>query len=585
MPTTDANANAGVPPEVAPADTPMDSVPTTVGPGLSPTGVCTTAAEMSAVVGAMIVERFGIDSTAQETLLNQLETFFTKAGVTNDHIFGFMSDPTSWPDPNRSGLNQSALKSVTRPVILLLSELAGNVHFMLSKNLYLKAGVKYDDFNKWVTSNMPTPKKITGSQSQSTLSNDEHKLPSFKVPTFKGDLIAGDKYIDDVVISFTNVAMEKYLTDSAWCTKNIEWSGAFASRIRESIKHNDILGFIATQEESQKNCAKLWDTVTAHLTSSDLTMARAMAHWNTLFSLKCEDRDTFLHFYSKAKSMVFKLKRDNSTAIKDDIFLRAYFAKAIEAPELQTNVKKLVTDRAGTYDTILELIHKDFRAQETNDALRDNPSTHHSSRRSRTEDHSDEKKKRIKTEEGTQMTRPKFPDNENQLLPSTYYTQFKQWYEHMIVPADERTENQKAWLRTFQFDFRTPYQKRYGGGFHPGSTSDNGRSSGAKRDSDNGERPNMRYSGRSGDYRVGNGRNSSNNSSYDGRNQGTRHGRRVDFDASYDDSKDDHHDEYADFLEWRETRSRSLRRGRASGDEGDREASRPRREQFFRSAP
>ena len=455
---------------------------------------------------------------------------------------------------------------------------------MLSKNLYLKQGVKYDAFQKWITANKPSQKKTNGSQSQNTISTDEHKIPTFKVPTFKGDLIAGDKYIDDVVISFTNVAMEKYLTDAVWCTQNIEWSSAFASRIRESIKHNDILGFIATQEESQKNCAKLWDTVTAHLTSSDLTMARAMAHWNTLFGLKCEDRDTFLHFYSKAKSMVFKLKRDNSTAIQDDIFLRAYFAKAIEAPELQTNVKKLVTDRAGTYDSILELIHKDFRAQETNDALRDNPTTISASRRSRAEERPDDKRKRPKTEETTVVARPKFPDNENQLLPSSYYAQFKQWYEHMIIPVNERTDDQKAWLRTFQFDYRTPFQKRYGGGFHPGGNPD-GRSNGNRREQNDGERPNLRYSGRSADFRGGNSRNSSSHGNYDGRNQQNRQGRRVDFDDGYDDRKDDYHEEYDDFLEWRESRSRSLRRGRTNDDDGNREHTRPRREQLFRSVP
>ena len=73
--------------------------------------------------------------------------------------------------------------------------------------------------------------------------------------------------------------------------------------------------------------------------------------------------------------------------------------------------------------------------------------------------------------------------------------------------------------------------------------------------------------------------------SYDDHNQVNRNGRRVDFDTSYDESKDNHHDEYANFLEWRESRSCSLRRGRASDDDGNHEGSHRRREQFFRSVP
>ena len=58
-------------------------------------------------------------------------------------------------------------------------------------------------------------------------------------------------------------------------------------------------------------------------------------------------------------------------AVTDDIFLKAYFAKVIQAPELQTEVKKLLKGGASSYATILELIHEDYRAQETGEQLRD----------------------------------------------------------------------------------------------------------------------------------------------------------------------------------------------------------------------
>ena len=95
----------------------------------------------------------------------------------------------------------------------------------------------------------------------------------------------------------------------------------------------------------------------------------------------------------------------------------------------------------------------------------------------------------------------------------------------------------------------------------------------------------MRYSGRSNEFRGGTNRNSSSHGNYDGRNQQNRQGRRVDFDVGIDDGKDEYHDEYDDFLEWRESRSRSLRRGRTNDDDGGRDSNRPRREQLFRSVP
>ena len=62
-----------------------------------------------------------------------------------------------------------------------------------------------------------------------------------------------------------------------------------------------------------------------------------------------------------------------SVAVTDDVFLRTYFSKVIQAPELHTEVKKLITAKNGTYETILQLIHDDFREIETGDALRDVP--------------------------------------------------------------------------------------------------------------------------------------------------------------------------------------------------------------------
>jgi len=69
-----------------------------------------------------------------------------------------------------------------------------------------------------------------------------------------------------------------------------------------------------------------------------------MSNWQLLFALKCEDRDLFLSFYSKNKLTLHKLKRSNLIAVTDDVFLKAFFAKAISVDELEGESKKLLKD-------------------------------------------------------------------------------------------------------------------------------------------------------------------------------------------------------------------------------------------------
>ena len=126
--------------------------------------------------------------------------------------------------------------------------------------------------------------------------------------------------------------MARYLDSKSYCNNNPCWSGDFASRTREFIAVNNILSFLATELEHENNCFKVWSKVIKHLTTSDITTTRAMSHWKTLFGLKCKSRDNFLTFYSKAKGVLHKLKKHDSVAVTNDVFLNAYFAMTIEAP-------------------------------------------------------------------------------------------------------------------------------------------------------------------------------------------------------------------------------------------------------------
>ena len=230
----------------------------------------------------------------------------------------------------------------------------------------------------------------------------------------------------------------------------------------------------------------------------------------------------------------------------------------IEAPELQTEVKKLISDSSGTYETILELIHQDYRAQETGDTLRvSTPASTLSSRRSKAD---------TSANADVKPRPPRFPHNEGNLLPSHFYSQFKTWYQHMSVPKDQRNQETLEWIKTFKFEFRSPNSRR-----------ENGRNNHRNDHRDNSSTTPRRYD--------------------DSRDSGAIRGRRAEF--SHDDynmpsttrsrsrsRSRERDDDYNDFLAWQESRSRSSRRAFHRGDDyttGDVDSGRRRRVQMFRS--
>ena len=70
-------------------------------------------------------------------------------------------------------------------------------------------------------------------------------------------------------------------------------------------------------------------------------------------------------FYSKAKGVIHKLIKGNLVVVINDVFLKDYFAKVIEAPELQTEVRDFLKDTSKSYIEVLEDIHNNYRAQAT----------------------------------------------------------------------------------------------------------------------------------------------------------------------------------------------------------------------------
>jgi len=77
-----------------------------------------------------------------------------------------------------------------------------------------------------------------------TIKNTKTKIPAFKVPIYKGDTLDGDEYIWMVKMTFKSNVMSQFLEDPNHYDNSPYWSGAFASRLRESIEESNILLFI-----------------------------------------------------------------------------------------------------------------------------------------------------------------------------------------------------------------------------------------------------------------------------------------------------------------------------------------------------
>jgi len=176
-----------------------------------------------------------------------------------------------------------------------------------------------------------------------------------------------------------------------------------------------------------------------------------MTNWSSLLSSKCEDRDSFLSFYSKTKGILRKLDKGCLIASKDKVFLKAYSSMEAEATELQTEVTYFLRDMNATYLETLELTHADFRVQTTGDHLRDTTTRLGPTgivRRVKPDDNINPKKTDVPPNKNRF-----FLNNHGKLLPSEYYRQFREWYKVFSTFKSYHPPAQLSWIDNFKFNF------------------------------------------------------------------------------------------------------------------------------------
>ena len=131
-----------------------------------------------------------------------------------------------------------------------------------------------------------------------------------------------------------------------------------------------------------------------------------------------------------------------------------FFCRALDVPELQYHPKELVNDMRLSWTQIFERIQKDYRSIESTEALRSsgellkNRLARRAARFNTTPSGKHPGKPPVR--------QPRFPLNTGNLLPHKYYLQFKEWYEEMSKPKEEKNPK---FFSTFKFQHINPKTK------------------------------------------------------------------------------------------------------------------------------
>ena len=216
----------------------------------------------------------------------------------------------------------------------------------------------------------------------------------------------------------------------------------------------------------ENNCAKVWTRIQSHLSSTDVITAHVMNLSTKLFALKCDDRDSFLAFYSQVKGLSHKLSEHNSVAVQDDVFMRAFLSKTIEAPELQSEVKKSLKEPKIKYLEVLEKVFEDYRVQETGQHLQETQAFSTAGRIACKVAHEQE------TKPAPTKLPPilfHFPRNSDNKIPSEIYTQVREWFKRAIKPKPDKSDADKEFLSSFSFKMHQ--SRKQGGPPHKGPRS------------------------------------------------------------------------------------------------------------------
>ena len=119
----------------------------------------------------------------------------------------------------------------------------------LGYRLHMNETISYNDLVEWYGATKSHMSKMRAAGF--TTSIQESKVPSLNVPDFVGNPLKGDLFEQKVVTIFGNNVMALFLTSEYRCDNHSAWSGAFASRLRDSLRNYTIVEYLSTELEEE----------------------------------------------------------------------------------------------------------------------------------------------------------------------------------------------------------------------------------------------------------------------------------------------------------------------------------------------
>ena len=134
--------------------------------------------------------------------------------------------------------------------------------------------------------------------------------------------------------------------------------------------------------------------------------------------------------------------------VTDDTFIHAYLAKTIEAPELKQEVKQFIISSDGDYESILDKVFKDFRAQESSEYLCSRSGTARSISFAASRGAAKAAKPAASDKGDSKGSSPTpFPSNFVNAIPAHVYSQVTEWYPCAV----RRNEQDKVWIKKMKW--------------------------------------------------------------------------------------------------------------------------------------
>ena len=285
------------------------------------------SANFLTVINKIISSHLSLTNDESDSLRHDLGVYLHSHSIRGTASMDVMGHPQSWTKP-RLLPESPQIPQITPPVIACLAKIAEAMKYAHSDNYYITADTSFKNIDTWTTS---VSSLFSGSPPNGTeLCNPPTKssnlsatdIPDFDLPSFTGQAVDGIDWMADVKDVFNNKGLTKYLDDENHCTANLEFSTAFASRLRTSVCHSTVLGHIYALEEKNNKCANLWSVIVGKLCKKGILISQECRYWKQFSHLCCNSVKQFPELHSDMSTVMHRLQQMEGKAISDKNFLQ-----------------------------------------------------------------------------------------------------------------------------------------------------------------------------------------------------------------------------------------------------------------------